>query len=58
MAFIQEQLIEPMQENNLLDEDAFSLLNVVGGALQAIAHKAHSYETLYENKTNASFYRN
>jgi hypothetical protein len=58
MAFIQEQLIEPMQENNLLDKDAFSLLNVVGGALQAIAHKAHSYETLYENKTNANYFRN
>ena len=58
MAFIHDKLIEPMESNNLLDEDAFSLLNVVGGALKAIAHKAQAYENLYENKTNASYYRN
>ena len=58
MAFIHDKLIEPMEQNNLLDSDAFSLLNVVGGALKAIAHKAHAYENLYENKTNANHYRN
>ena len=58
MAFIHDNLIEPMEQNNLLDEDAFSLLNVVGGALKAIAHKAHAYENLYENNTNANHYRN
>lgn len=58
MAFIHDELIEPMEQNNLLDSDAVSLLNVVGGALKAIAHKAHAYENLYENNTNANHYRN
>jgi hypothetical protein len=58
MAFIHDELIEPMERNNLLDNDALSLLNVVGGALKSIAQKAHSYETLYENKHNAKYLRN
>ncbi len=58
MEFIQQELIEPMKQNNLLDNESLSLLNVVGGALKTIAKKAHSYETLYENKQNAKYFLN
>ena len=54
MAFINDNLIEPLVERNLLDDDQLRLLGAVGGALKALAQKAHAYERLYENNTNAS----
>lgn len=58
MAFINDNLIQPMIERDLLDNDQLRMLGVVGGALKALAQKAHSYERLYENNTNASHLKN
>jgi hypothetical protein len=57
MAFIHDNMIEPMTDNNMLDNDQLSMLNVIGGALKAIAQKAHAYETLTESQ-DSSHYRN
>jgi len=54
MAFINDNLIQPMIERDLLDNDQLSMLGVVGGALKVLAQKAHAYERLYENNTDAS----
>ena len=58
MAFINDNLIEPLVERNLLDDDQLRLLGTVGGAIKVLAQKAHAYERLYENNTNASQFRN
>ena len=58
MAFINDNLIQPMIDRDLLDNDQLRMLGVVGGALKALAQKAHSYERLYENNTNASHLNN
>lgn len=58
MAFINDNLIQPMIERDLLNNDQLRMLGVVGGALKALAQKAHSYERLYENNTNASHLKN
>lgn len=53
MAFINDNLIEPMIERDLLDNDQLRMLGTIGGALKVLAQKAHAYERLYENNTNA-----
>tara|TARA_B100000035_G_scaffold297998_1_gene291311 strand:- start:1164 stop:1409 length:246 start_codon:yes stop_codon:yes gene_type:complete len=53
MAFINDNLIQPMIERDLLDNDQLRMLGTIGGALKVLAQKAHSYERLYENNTNA-----
>ena len=58
MAFINDNLIQPLIQRDLLDDDQLRMLGVVGGALKALAQKAHSYERLYENNTNASHIKN
>lgn len=58
MAFINDNLIQPLIQRDLLDDDQLRMLGVVGGALKALAQKAHSYERLYENNTNASHLKN
>ena len=58
MAFLNDNLIQPMVERDLLDDDQLRMLGVVGGALKTLAQKAHAYERLYENKTDASHLRN
>ena len=57
MAFIHDNMIEPMTDKNMLDNDQLSMLNVIGGALKAIAQKAHAHETLTESQ-DSSHYRN
>jgi len=54
MAFIHDKLIEPMEQNNLLDDSQLRMLGTIGGALKVLAQKAHAYERLYENNTDAS----
>jgi hypothetical protein len=58
MAFINDELIEPMERNNLLDNDALSLLNVVGGALKSIAQKAYAYEKMFDKDGKMPHYYN
>ena len=53
MAFINDNLIEPMIERDLLDDAQLRMLGTIGGALKVLAQKAHAYERLYENNTNA-----
>ena len=57
MAFIHDNMIEPMTDKNMLDNDQLSMLNVVGSALKCIAQKAHAYEILTESQ-DSSHYRN
>lgn len=57
MAFIHDNMIEPMTDKNMLDNGQLSMLNVVGSALKCIAQKAHAYETLIESQ-DSSLYRN
>jgi hypothetical protein len=57
MAFIHDNMIEPMTDKNMLDNYQLSMLNVIGGALKVIAQKANSYETLMETQ-DSSHYRN
>lgn len=54
MAFINDNLIQPMIERDLLDNDQLRMLGTIGGALKVLAQKAHSYERLYENNIDAS----
>jgi len=54
MAFIHDNLIDPMIERNLLDDSQLRMLGTIGGAIKVLAQKAHAYERLYENNTNAS----
>jgi len=58
MAFINDNLIQPMIERDLLDDDQLRLLGSVGGALKVLAQKAHAYERLYEKNTDASHLKN
>jgi hypothetical protein len=58
MAFINDNLIQPLIQRDLLDDDQLRMLAVVGGALKALSQKAHAYERLYENNTDASNLRN
>jgi hypothetical protein len=58
MAFINDNLIQPLIKRNLLDDDQLRMLGAVGGALKAVSEKAHAYERLYENNTNASCLKN
>jgi hypothetical protein len=58
MAFINDNLIDPMVKQNLLDDDQLRMLGVVGGALKVLGHKAHAYETMYENNQDASHFSN
>ena len=58
MAFINDNLIQPLVERDLLDDDQMRLLGTIGGALKVLAQKAHAYERLYENNTDASNLRN
>ena len=53
MAFINDNLIQPMIEQDLLDDSQLRMLGTIGGALKVLAQKAHAYERLYENNTNA-----
>ena len=54
MAFINDNLIQPMIEQDLLDDSQLRMLGTIGGALKVLAQKAHSYERLYENNIDAS----
>ena len=54
MAFINDNLIQPMIERDLLDDAQLRMLGTIGGALKVLAQKAHSYERLYENNIDAS----
>jgi hypothetical protein len=54
MAFINDNLIEPMIERDLLDNDQLRMLGTIGGALKVLAQKAYAYERLYEDNTDAS----
>jgi hypothetical protein len=54
MAFINDNLIQPLVERDLLDDSQLRMLGTIGGALKVLAQKAHAYERLYENNTNAS----
>jgi len=58
MAFINDNLIQPMIEQDLLDDSQLRMLGTIGGALKVLAQKAHAYERLYENNTGASNLRN
>ena len=49
MAFIHDDMIEPMTDKNMLNNDQLSMLNVIGGALKCIAKKAQAYENLFDN---------
>ena len=57
MAYIHDNMIEPMNDKDMLDQDQLSMLNVIGGALKVIAQKANAYETLMETQ-DSSHYRN
>ena len=54
MSFINDNLIQPMIEQDLLDDSQLRMLGTIGGALKVLAQKAHAYERLYENNTDAS----
>lgn len=58
MAFINDNLIQPMIKRNLLDDSQLRMLDTIGNALKVLAQKAHAYERLYENNTDASNLRN
>ena len=58
MAFINDNLIQPLVERDLLDDQQLRLLGTIGGALKVLAQKAHAYERLYENNTDARNLRN
>ena len=50
MAYIHDNMIEPMNDKDMLDHDQLSMLKV-------IAQKANAYETLMETQ-DSSHYRN
>lgn len=58
MSFINDNLIQPLVERDLLDDQQLRLLGTIGGALKVLAQKAHAYERLYENNTDAHNLRN
>lgn len=58
MAFINDNLIQPLVKRDLLNDDQLSMLATVGGALKVLAQKAHAYERLFENNTDASNLKN
>lgn len=55
MAFIHDNMIEPMTDKNMLDNDQLSMLNVIGGALKCIAHKAQAYENLFDKNAKLPY---
>jgi hypothetical protein len=58
MEFLDDNLVEPMIEQNLLDDDQLRMLSVVGGALKAIAQKAYAYEKMFDKDGKMPHYYN
>ena len=58
MEFLNDNLIEPMIEQNLLDDDQLRMLLVVGGALKVIAQKAYAYEKMFDKDGKPPYYYN
>lgn len=58
MEFLNDNLIQPMIEQNLLDDDQLRMLSVVGGALKVIAQKAYAYEKMFDKDGKMPHYYN